>query len=105
MASSQDAAVGETPREAIAYGISMIADRLWDTGFRLSKKEHALRRVSGDLTFRIVFQSSKWNRTGVLADVLMYVEVSSKRLEAWRLVNVKDPFFHKQPMAGRILII
>jgi hypothetical protein len=87
----------------MAHGISMIADRLSDTGLRLSKKERALKQGSGDLTFSVAFRSSVWNRPGLLADLLINVEVSSKQLGEWRRVNVKDPFFHRQPMASRIV--
>jgi hypothetical protein len=93
----------EKPNDVVFDGISVIAERLADTGFRLFKKGPSLERTADDLTFRIIFQASKWNRAGYKAAMRMYVEVSSNKLAIWRSTQVSDSFFHREPAVSRIL--
>jgi hypothetical protein len=93
----------EKPGDIVSHGIAVIAEQLAETGFCLFKKGPALSRTVDDLTFRIVFQSSKWNRAEHKAAMRMYVEVCSKKLAAWRSIHVKDNFFHREPGASCIL--
>jgi hypothetical protein len=103
MISSPSDTGSKKPNDIVFKGISAIAERLADTGFCLLEKGPILRRTDNDLTFRIIFQSSKWNREGYKAAMRMYVEVSSKKLASWRLAHLKDAFYHREPAASCIL--
>ena len=70
----------EKPREIIRGACEAIAANLKPDGFSSAKSGPKLKRVQGDLTFTIWFQSTRSNIAGRRAAVWIHAHVASKSL-------------------------
>ena len=80
----------EPPREAINAGLELMSKLMEPDHYVLHRRERALWRVGGDLTFIIRLQADRHNRTGERASVWMHLGIRSKRLSAWRRAHSSD---------------
>jgi hypothetical protein len=81
---SGDVASSEVPAEVYANVCAQIAASFTEEGYRYAKSGPHLTKKTGDLTFRISFQSSHHNVPGRHICLRVAAVVRSKRLEEWR---------------------
>ena len=72
----------EKPRDIILDACAMIRDQLQDGGFSFRKTGPVLKRVTGDLTCTISFQSDANNIAGRRAAVWIHGAIASRKLAA-----------------------
>lgn len=95
------------PRDVIVAACAQIGERLSDAGFSFGKSGPALKKVDGDLTYRIHFASDKWNAAEERACVRASCFVHSKTLAKWRAgqthpVLQQSDLQRSGPDAGRV---
>ena len=74
----------EKPRDVIFAALEEIAESLRPEGFTFLRSGPKLKRVQGDLTFQIPFQSDRNNFAGSRAGVWIHAGVHSQALAKWR---------------------
>ncbi|MBI2390182.1 MAG: hypothetical protein HYV09_11390 [Deltaproteobacteria bacterium] len=78
------AADAEAPREIYGAACAAVAAALAADGFSYAKSRATLTRKAGDVTHRVLFQSSHNNVAGEHVAMWMYAHVQSAALGAWR---------------------
>ena len=91
------------PKAVISDACAEIADRLKEDGFTFLKSGPRLKRIQGDVTHEIAFQSDHNNIAGRRAAVWIHAGVSSSRLGQWRRTHPNDWVRLEGPHAGRIV--
>ncbi len=91
------------PKDVISNACAEIADRLTEHGFTFLKSGPGLKRVQGDVTHEIAFQSDRNNIAGRRAAVWIHAGVSSRRLGQWRSTHPNDWVRREGPYSGRIV--
>ena len=81
---SKPVSASEKPRDVILAALLSMAARLEVDGFSFHKRAPKLKRVAGDLTFEISFQSCRHNIAGRRAAVFIHAGVESRALLKWR---------------------
>src|SRR5262245_47637352 len=92
----------EKPRDVILAACKEIGARLKEDGFSFFKTGPELKRVRGDLSSIIWFQSSSNNIPGRRALVWIHGHLSSKALARWRKNHPHDWVRSDRPNAGLI---
>lgn len=76
--------VSESPRELFLESCGRIADSLAPLGFKYAKSGPHTQRKHGEFSYRVSFQSSRYNTAGEYVALWIHANVFSKRLAAWR---------------------
>jgi hypothetical protein len=93
-------AAEERPREVYLAACDAIASELERDGFQYARSGPSLSQRSGDLTFRISFQSSHYNAAGAYVALRLSATVHSRRLKRWREVSGPLVFVHDLVAGG-----
>ncbi len=93
----------EKPRDVILAAIAQIAAQLETDGFVFYKSGPRLKRVRGDLTHEIMFQSDRNNIAGQRAAVWIHGVVTSRKLADWRRKNAHPWLRREGAQAGWII--
>ncbi|WP_457311452.1 hypothetical protein [Sphingomonas sp. UYAg733] len=92
----------EKPRDVILAAVAQIAAQLQEDGFAFYKSGPGLKRVGGDLSYEIIFQSDRNNIAGQRAAVWIHGAVSSRKLADWRRRHDHPWLRREGPQAGVI---
>ena len=91
------------PKDVISDACAVIADHMKGDGFTYLKSGPRLKRVQGDITHEIYFQSDRNNIAGRRAAVWIHAAVSSRKLARWRSTHPSTWVRLESPQAGRIV--
>lgn len=80
----QDCLDNTAPRDVFKQACMTIGDALSEDGFRYLRSRSTIKKVSGDLTFRIVLETSRWNIQGSSVTVAPYIWLDSTALTEWK---------------------
>jgi hypothetical protein len=73
----------DQPQDAIRSALQLVAAELANDGFAFVPSRPKFVRRSGDLSFEVHFQSSRWNTTGHIATVVASIGIFSKIYTRW----------------------
>ena len=87
------------PADLLRGAGAWLAQELGD-GWRFLSSRGTLKRLESGYRYEIRFQGSTYNRTGASVDVVLWADVGSEALGAWRLANADRLLFSGDGVLG-----